>query len=150
MDVRFSERPDGQIDASLGPDWPVFNEALSDSVSSLPPRGAEGAGLSTYWIDVAADGARRAAEHGVEQPFVAGNVTYLRVVGDRVVAGNDFDPDEAEAQSSRWPTFLTSWPSGDNAFWRSGVQRSALPGDIPAEPLGDGSATRHRVAPAAG
>ena len=38
MEVEFTERPDGQVDANLGSAYPIFNEALSDAVSSLPPR----------------------------------------------------------------------------------------------------------------
>jgi len=49
MEVRFSVRDDGQVDVHLGPEWPIFNVALNDSISSLPPRGWTGNGPSTYW-----------------------------------------------------------------------------------------------------
>jgi hypothetical protein len=40
MDVRFTVRGDGQVDASLGDGWRLFDEALGDSISSLPPGAA--------------------------------------------------------------------------------------------------------------
>lgn len=95
VDVDFSEREDGQVDATLGPGWPLFNHALADSVSSLPPRGASGNGPSTYWIDLALERSRQAAEAGDERPFTWGNITELSVRNGEVVARYDYaDPDE--------------------------------------------------------
>jgi hypothetical protein len=94
MDLEFSVRADGQVDLKLGTSWPIFNEALSDSISSLPPRGAEGDGPSTYWIDVAEAGVLRAVETGDTRPFTGGNVTLLKLEGDQVVATFDFSDDE--------------------------------------------------------
>jgi hypothetical protein len=94
MDLAFSLRADGQVDLHLGPAWPMFNEALSDSISSLPPRGAQGNGPSTYWIDVAEAGVLRAAETGDTRRFTGGNVTLLKLEGDQVVATLDFSDDE--------------------------------------------------------
>ncbi len=48
LEVDLSVSDDGQIDASLGADWPMFNHALSDSISSLPPRGRRG--MRWRWI----------------------------------------------------------------------------------------------------
>jgi len=96
VEAIFSARDDGQIDVNLGPDWPLFNEALNDCVSSLPPRGAIGLGPSTYWIDVAEQGALRASQQGDETPFTAGNVTRLRVRSGAVTASLDFAQDEPE------------------------------------------------------
>ena len=96
MEATFSSRDDGQVDVSLGPDWPLFNEALNDSISSLPPRGAAGSGPSTYWVDVAEQGALEASERGDETPFTAGNVTRLRVRSGAVTASLDFAEDEPE------------------------------------------------------
>jgi hypothetical protein len=94
-EVQFSVREDGQVDARLGPDRPIFTEALGDSISSLPPRGAAGVGPSTYWIDLAEAGATAAAEAGTSAPFTSGNITELRVRDGCVVATYDFaDPDE--------------------------------------------------------
>lgn len=89
-------RADGQVDASLGPEWPLFNHALADSISSLPPRGLKGNGPSTYWIDVAEEGVRKAAAAGDGSPFTWGNITQLSVRGDYVVASYDFDEEQAE------------------------------------------------------
>ena len=95
IEVTFSVRQDGQVDALLGDEWPIFNEALGDSISSLPPRGAPGNGPSTYWIDVAEAGARRAAETSDDAPFTGGNITELRVRDGLVIARYDFaEPDE--------------------------------------------------------
>jgi len=58
------QREDGQVDAHLPDTWIVFNEVLSDSISSLPPRGGDGVGPSTYWIDKAMRGVELALEHG--------------------------------------------------------------------------------------
>ena len=90
-EVTFTKRDDGQVDAHLGDEWPIFNHALADSVSSLPPRGAPGMGPSTYWIDVAKERALRAAEHRDERPFTWGNVTQLLVREGQVVARYDYD-----------------------------------------------------------
>ncbi|GEK23190.1 hypothetical protein [Cellulomonas xylanilytica] len=98
MDAHFTERTDGQVDVSLGAAWPLFNDALADSISSLPPRGAPGAGPSTYWIDVAARGVERAVAAGSDRPFTCGNVTLLRVVGDCVEARFDFAGDDEPSE----------------------------------------------------
>lgn len=37
MDVTFSAREDGQVDAHLVGNWRLFQDALDDSISSLPP-----------------------------------------------------------------------------------------------------------------
>jgi hypothetical protein len=116
MELRFSRRPDGIIDASLGPDHAMLNHALEDAVSSRAPRGAPRPGLSTYWIDQAEVRARSAAAEGSREPFASGNVTYLRLDGDRVVAGYDFDPAEAETDSISLEEFLRLL-----AAWRTEV-----------------------------
>jgi hypothetical protein len=63
-------------------------------------------GLSTYWIDRADEGVRRASSGALTEPFASGNVTYLRLQGDEVVAAFDFDPDEGEADSIPLDDFL--------------------------------------------
>jgi hypothetical protein len=112
VDIEFLRRDDGQIDVFLGADWVVFNEALSDAVSSLPPTGSMEIGPSTYWIDVASLGAERAAQDGSSAPFAWGNVTYLRVEAGSVIAAYDFDADETEAESmplTEFLDFLARW-----------------------------------------
>lgn len=109
----FTRRGDGQIDAKVE-GYDLFNEALADSISSLPPRGAEGCGPSTYWIDVALEGARKSAATGDSRPFTAGNITYLRVDGNNVVAAVDYHEDEEHAERMPIATFtalLTQWRS---------------------------------------
>ena len=94
VEVNFSVRDDLQVDARLGPEWPVFDDALGDSISSLPPRGATGNGPSTYWIDQAEKGAVEAHRSGDIRPFLWGNITVLRVIDNMVVAKYDYDDDE--------------------------------------------------------
>ncbi len=101
----FTRRADGIIDASVGPDHSVFNDALEDCVSSRAPRGAE-PGLSTYWIERAEHGVRQSAESGRAEPFASGNVTYLRLEGNQVVAGYDLDPEEEHADQIPLEAFL--------------------------------------------
>ena len=84
MNVDFSARDDLQVDAHLGPDWPVVDHALGDSILSLPPRGSPGNAPSTYWIDQAERGAIEAHRSGDTCPFLWGNITILRVIGDTV------------------------------------------------------------------
>jgi hypothetical protein len=95
VEVQFTDRPDGIIDAAIGPELGLFNEALIDAVSSRAPRGARHAGLSTYWIDRTEDAARRAAANGDREPFASGNATYLRLDGQTVIANWVFGPTEA-------------------------------------------------------
>jgi hypothetical protein len=101
----FRSRADGIIDAVVEPGYPVLNHALEDSVSSRAPRGAE-PGLSTYWIELAEERADQAVANGLVEPFATGNVTYLRLEGDRVVAGYEFDGNEDEAESLPLEAFL--------------------------------------------
>lgn len=115
-DLTFATRGDGQIDAHLGDPWTVFDHALGDAISSLPPRGATGSGPSTYWIDVAEKGARWASTAGDTRPFIWGNVTYLRFEGRDVIAAYEFDPDENDAESMPLDDFL-----GLLAEWRKRV-----------------------------
>ena len=107
VDVVFTERADGIIDASVSPELGLFSEALVDSVSSRAPRGARHAGLSTYWIDRTEDAARNAAATGDAQPFAAGNATYLRLEGEMVVANWEWDfDDESGSQALPLNEFL--------------------------------------------
>jgi hypothetical protein len=98
MDARFSSRADGQVDVDLGPEWPLFTEALNDSVSSLPPRGAAGHGPSTYWVDVAKGGLERAIASDSDRPFTWGNTTLLRLRAGRVEARYNFDDEDVQGQ----------------------------------------------------
>lgn len=119
LEVSFSVRDDGQIDAALVGEWPVFNEALSDSISSLPPRGKRGRGPSTYWIDVADRGARIASERNHEWPFTSGNITQLRVKGGRVIASFDYDEPSDDDEAIALEDFLALL-----AAWRERVVAS--------------------------
>jgi hypothetical protein len=96
VEVSFSTRDDGQVDAWIGPGRPALQEALHDSISSLPPRGALHNGPSTYWIDHAERGAHRALETADERPFAYGNSTVLILRRDQVEGRYIYsEPDEA-------------------------------------------------------
>ena len=98
MEMRFTVREDGQVDVALGDRWSLFNDALADSISSLPPRGARGRGPSTYWVDVAARGLSEALRTGSDRPFTCGNITLLRLRNGAVEARYDYDDEEVEGQ----------------------------------------------------
>jgi hypothetical protein len=123
--LTFSLRDDGQVDAHLGEAWRIFQDALDDSISSLPPRGALGNGPSTYWVDRAEEGARNAQRDGNERPFTSGNITLLRVVGDDVVATYDFSEDEP-SQAMPLDDFLAVLDE-----WRSRIIESAVRATAP-------------------
>jgi hypothetical protein len=126
MEFIFSTRDDGQVDARLGPEWPLFSEALGDSISSLPPRGAAGNGPSTYWIDIAEHGARRAAQSGDVAPFTWGNSTLLRVQSGNVVAAYDCAEENEPGEAIPLDEFLALL-----AEWRKRVIASASTSSAP-------------------
>jgi hypothetical protein len=94
----FNERPDGIVEVRLGEEWPLFNDALADSVSSLPPRGQKVLGPSTYWIDVALAGLEQALAEDSVRPFTWGNITQLRVRDGMVEARFDFDDEDVPGE----------------------------------------------------
>jgi len=91
MEVEFIHREDGQVDAQIIGDWPLFNHALGDSISSLPHRGEEGNGPSTYWIDRAITGAQNSAAQINLKPFITGNSTQLSYKNNEIIASYDHD-----------------------------------------------------------
>lgn len=118
--VSFSTRDDGQVDAHLGPEWPIFNAALDDSISSLPHRGEACSGPSTYWIDLADHAAREARRTGDSRPFASGNITLLSVRDDTVVASYDYAEDGEPGEALHLDDFLSIL-----ARWRHLVEGSA-------------------------
>jgi hypothetical protein len=123
----FSERDDGQIDAvieGLG----LFSEALADSISSLPPRGARGNGPSTYWVDVAIEGLAEALKTKSDRPFTWGNSTLLRVREGMVEARYDYaedDEDGALLSVDDFADLLHQWR--DRIVQASATATSPLP-----------------------
>jgi hypothetical protein len=88
-------RDDGTIDARLGSEWPIFNEALADAVSSLPPRGSSEARLSTYWIEQTLARLATLEARNETGPIASGNAYSLVFDGDGVEAVFDYgDPNE--------------------------------------------------------
>ncbi|MBW3649583.1 MAG: hypothetical protein KY458_03355 [Actinobacteria bacterium] len=111
MEPRFELRSDGIVDCLLD-GRSLLNEALADAVSSRAPRGALHPGLSTYWIDRTEEAVRRAVQHRLQEPFATGNVTYLSLKGDLVVAAYDFDGEDGQTESIPVDEFvhiLTLW-----------------------------------------
>ena len=104
---RFTDRPDGIIEIEADAPDQQFAHALNDAVSSRAPRGAVHQGLSTYWIDRTEAAARQAAASGQTAPFASGNVAYLRLQGNDVIAGYDFDEDQGVVSSMPGEDFLT-------------------------------------------
>jgi hypothetical protein len=94
----FTTRPDGQVDVQLDCDCPLLNDALADSVSSLPPRGEDGVGPSTYWVDVALAGLERALGEGTDRAFAGGNATQFRVFEGRIEARYDYADDDESGE----------------------------------------------------
>ena len=120
MRVDFPERPHGQIDVRLGDDWPLSNEALADSSSSLPPRGLEVFGPSTYWVDAALDGLEQALADGSDRPFTWGNITLLRVRNGMVEARFDYDEEDVAGEYMSVKDFRTVLRE-----WRGRIETSA-------------------------
>ena len=114
MEFTFSKREDGQIDAAIVGEHSLLNEALGDSISSLPPRGAPGNGPSTYWIDLARTGAATALESGSDAPFTWGNITLLRIKNGEVEARYDYDEEDVPGETisvARFIALLDEWHS---------------------------------------
>ena len=90
-------RDDGTVDARLGSEWPIFNQALADSISSVPPRGSPERHLSTFWIDSTLGRLRSMREGQTLGPIASGNAYSLILDGDDVVASFDYgDEDDQE------------------------------------------------------
>jgi hypothetical protein len=129
VDVSLSVRADGQVDVHHAAGWQIFQDALDDSISSLPPRGAPGNGPSAYWVDHAEQGARTARESGDERPFASGNITFLGVSDGMVVATYDFAEDDEPGQAMPIEEFLALLVE-----WRRRIEASSASA---TEPLPD-------------
>ena len=87
IEPEFSQSTSRGIELRLGDHWPGFNEALADSVSTMPHRGEATTSLSTYWLDLLIGRLESwSDEPGVEQSVISGNTTELVKVGDFVIA----------------------------------------------------------------
>lgn len=96
VEISFVESPARGIDLNLGAGWPGFNEALADSVSTMPYRGEARTTLSTYWIDLVVDRIRT-WDGTPECTLVSGNVTELVKAGDLVIARSLYELADDEA-----------------------------------------------------
>jgi hypothetical protein len=88
----FDSTERGWVLASIGEDYPGFNETLEDSIGCLSPA-RQPPGLSTYWVDKALEGAVR-AEPG--RSFSGGNTTSLARSELGVIAHSDYELFEDE------------------------------------------------------
>lgn len=104
--IRWALIDDGVVEAHIKPEGGVFDRALNDSITSRAPTGAVHTGLSTYWIDRTERNLRSGQDRGITDPIATGNVTYLRLHGDVVIAGYDFDAEEIDAASMPVEEFL--------------------------------------------
>jgi hypothetical protein len=109
LDWRFRERA-GLIEADLGSEWPGFNDALNDCVTSRAPRGYP-EGLSTYWIDRTLDALAHAEPGAV---IASGNATTLIALDNAVCARSNYEVHDDE----HMPTELFS---GGLRAWRAAV-----------------------------
>jgi hypothetical protein len=126
VDVTFVRAKDGAPYARLGPPWVGFDEALTDAVSSLPPRGSAEQSVSTYWIDRALSQVRRMVAAAESGPFQGGNTTTLSVVGGRVVASSDYDLfDEESMTVEDFEQVLSSWRAEVVRVWEA--DRPSIP-----------------------
>jgi hypothetical protein len=95
MEAEFLQlREDGTVDARLVGDWPIFNEALADSISSIPPRGSKERRLSTYWIDGALARVSRARRSADPAKIASGNAYSILVSGEQAIAVFDYGDDD--------------------------------------------------------
>lgn len=109
--MTFSVRDDGQVDACLIDKFPLFNEALSDSISSLPPLGETGNGPSPYWVEVARNALERHLVNGTEGLIASGNSTSCHLENGQVAAKNDYgEQDELETLAiDEFEDLLVEW-----------------------------------------
>jgi hypothetical protein len=137
--VEFTTRPNGIIDVGLGEDHMLMADALNDALSSRAPRFAVHSGVSTYWIDRAEHGLRRAMEARSIDPFASGNVWCLRLDEGRIIAAYDFAPEE-DADTLPLDDFLSvlvEWRAEViSAGGVSGEYAAALRPDRPQRPMG--------------
>lgn len=108
MEWTFIRREGRGIDVDLGPEHPGWNEALADSISSMPPRSSWRRGLSTYWIDHVLDGLRAGGDDGVA--LTSGNSTEIVTDGGAVLARSLYELFEDEPMSRElFEGLLVAW-----------------------------------------
>src|SRR5437868_2811272 len=123
MEVEFLRlRDDGTVDARLGPEWATFNEALADTISSLPPRGSDERRLSTYWIDKTLERLRAFRAAGEDGPIASGNAYSVVLRGEEVVAVFDYG-DEDQDEPMPVETSSTCSNAGECASRKSSRSR---------------------------
>lgn len=96
----------GDIVVRLGEGHRRLEEVLAESIWTRPLRRG-GPGPSTYWIDRALGGVRAAVESGSTEVFASGNVTYLRLEGDRVIADDEVEEHEEHAEAIAVDDFVS-------------------------------------------
>lgn len=124
-----------QVRAIVAPNLTILQDALDDSIGTRPPRGAPQDGPSTYWIDKTLRGLRARISESSAEPFAEGNITYLRLVGDEVVAGYDYAPEQEgdQVKAEDLLKLLSSWREATIALDAASEER--LPPPRQAIPL---------------
>jgi hypothetical protein len=98
MDYSFANAEDGSIQVELGPEYPIFEIALHELISTRPLRGGVETGLSTYYIDYAETQLRHAMEDPAANRVMSiGQISGVWVAGDYLVANMDDETDETES-----------------------------------------------------
>lgn len=96
------------IDVDLGPERSGWNEALADSISSMPPRSSWRRTLSTYWIDRTLGALHAEPTDGVA--LASGNSTEIVMDGDVVVARSLYDLfDDEQMNRDVFEGLLVAW-----------------------------------------
>lgn len=114
MDIEFSFREDGQVDVGYPNGPSIFIDALNHCITSLPHRGEQCIGPSTYWIDCALRGLQKAIESKDRTPFARGNLTELSWIKDEIRARYDYDLGRGPFESvstDEFRTILSEWRS---------------------------------------
>lgn len=94
MEVTFTHRPDGGVDARVVGGVSLFDEVFADCINATAPSGAPMPHLpSTYWIDRARARTLAAIENPSVTPIAHGNATIVTIDNGHVVARFDFDPE---------------------------------------------------------
>ena len=123
---RFWTGPRGQVWADAGEGRVGINEALSDAITSLSPRG-QPVSLSTYWIDRTL-GRLRLPDSGEEIIVAGGNATYLYRRSQQVRAHAIYDTFDDE-----WMD-VEEFERGLEA-WKATIERSIRKGAAVSDDL---------------
>ncbi|HTF89300.1 MAG TPA: hypothetical protein VK843_12890 [Planctomycetota bacterium] len=110
MELSYVRMKDGSVNLCLGKEWPGFNQALADSISSTPPRGSKETSISTYWIDEALRETEHTDTASGSRRFQGGNSTSFRLEGSTVRASSDYELfDDETMPVEQFRSLLVAW-----------------------------------------